>query len=141
MGAFASTHAVTEFRQAAFFEKPTQFPEASGLLGNLHSQHGLPLFPQFSALRNEAKTIEVHIGSAGNGHKLLTIQATPSNICFQAGDSESTGRFENGSCVLKDILNRRTDFIRTDCDDGIDVALDQPEGVLTDFAHGHTISE
>ena len=48
-GRVASTHAVTEFRQVAFLEKPTQFPKASGLLGNLHSQHGLPFLTQFSA--------------------------------------------------------------------------------------------
>ena len=82
MGACARTHAVAEFRQAAFVEKLTKFSQAARFFGNFHSQHGLALLTQFGPLRHKTQPIKIHVGAAGDGHQFLIFQSATCDIRF-----------------------------------------------------------
>ena len=71
VGLITSAHPIAEFREAALLKEFGQLAQAAGLFRNLHGEHGFTLFTKLGPFRNKAQTVEIHVGAAGDRHKLL----------------------------------------------------------------------
>jgi len=76
-----------------------------------------------------------------NRDKTPILETPSSDIGFHSCDGQGSCRLKDGSRVLKDVLDRRTDFIRADGHHGVDALLRDCKRVLSDFPHSDTIGK
>ena len=141
LGTFTLGHPVAEFREAAVTQSIAQISEASGLFGDLHSQHRFAFLTQFGTFGNETKPVEIHVGAAGHGHQSTMAEASLVHVVLQACNSQGSCGFENGAGVLEHVLDRGTDRIGINTNHPVHEPLRQSESVFPHLTNRNSIGE
>ena len=78
-----------------------------------------------------AQAVEVHVGTAGDGNQILTLDIVFRNVSLQAGKGQCARRLGNAARIVKNIFNRAAQHIRIDCNNFIQQLFTQAESFLT----------
>mmetsp|Transcript_1973 Transcript_1973/g.3289 ORF Transcript_1973/g.3289 Transcript_1973/m.3289 type:complete len:250 (-) Transcript_1973:644-1393(-) len=138
IGVLGVRPAVTQLGHVARIDELVEFPDGTGTLGDRDRHEGLG---GVRALRDEAKSVKVHISPGGDGDHGLAGYALHLGIFHHASYAQSTGRLDHTAGVVKAHFNRRANFIGLDGDHAIDQCITHPEGLLSDSPHSCTICE
>src|SRR5450759_881584 len=133
--------AVGELGDVVLTERFAEVQETTGLLRNLHGEQSLAFGTQVGALGDVPQAVEIHVCAAVDRNQPLTAHAGARRILFNACHRQCTGRLDNRTRVLEHILNRRTDLVRIDEHDLIDVLAGERKAFLADAFHGDPIGE
>ena len=133
--------AVIELGDAASAQKFTEFQKGARRLVQLHRQQCFALRAQLGAFRHVPQAVEIHVGTAIDGHEGACRAALAGDIFLDARDGQCAGRFDDGPGVLEDVLDAGAQLIRGDQQDLVDIQLRQPERFLPHAPHRDAVGE
>ena len=85
------------------------------------------------------QTVEVDIGPTIDSNQRLLLYLILVHIFFHPSNRERTRRLRNGTGIIKDVFNRRTDLIGADQHHLIHQLFTEAKGLLADLFDGDTI--
>mmetsp|Transcript_53113 Transcript_53113/g.153236 ORF Transcript_53113/g.153236 Transcript_53113/m.153236 type:complete len:422 (+) Transcript_53113:502-1767(+) len=133
-----TANAVGELGDIPRVDVLVELEEGAGALRDLHGDEGLR---RVRTLRDEAQTIEVHVGAAGDGNEGLAAELVARGVLLEAGDGQGPGWLEDHACVDEVVLDGTADLVGAHQDDLVEGHLAQPEGLVTNLANRSPISK
>ena len=76
--------------------------------------------------------MEVHIGAAGDGNQVLTLDIVFRNVSLQTGKCQCASRLGNAARIVKNIFNCAAQHIRINRNNLVQQLFTQAEGFITD---------
>ncbi len=107
-------------------------PKAAAGLGDGDGQQRFARFADFGALGDEAKAVEVHVGTAGDRNQRFSLQLVLLCVLLQTRNAQGTGGLENAARVLEHILDGRASCIGVDQYVVVDPLASQPKRLAAD---------
>ena len=134
-------NAVIEFGYVPRPDQATKFPEAATRFRHRDCEQGFVVLTHFSAFGNESQAIKIHVRTTANGDKGFTTAFLALNITLDTGQRQSTRRLHDRTRVLKNILDRRADFIGIDEHHFIDERFGKTKSFLAHLLDSDAIGE
>src|SRR5450830_808197 len=146
VGSLGIADAIVEFSDVARPDGFTETFKAAMLFWNGDGKYSFARFAYIGHFCHEAQTVEVHVGAAGDGDQGFVLDRFFAVLgTFDIGlgtcHGQCTGRLNDATGILEDVLDGRTHGIGIDQNDVIDQLFGDAEGFFTHQFDGSAVGK
>ncbi len=132
--------AVVELGHAPIADQLAEPLEAAAPLGDGHGEDRLALLAHLGPLGDEPQPIEVHVRAAGH-HGDRPVERRARRVGLGPRHAERARRLEDGTRLLKHVLDGGAEGVVVDLDDVVDVAAAEAKGLASDPSDRGSVGE